>query len=51
MFSKKWEPQKHEFSYPFYQSINYNNLVVTKHMYIFPNSENHGFTSLIILQV
>ena len=51
IFSKKWAPQKHEFSYPFYQSINYNNLVETKHIYVSPNSENRRFTSLIILQV
>ena len=31
MFSNKWVPQKREFCYPFYQSINYNNLIVTKH--------------------
>ena len=43
--------KKREFSYPFYQSINYNNLVATKHIYVSPNSENRGFTSLIILQV
>ena len=29
----------------------YNNLVVTKRIYVSPNSENRGFTFLIILQV
>ena len=51
MFSEKWVIQKGEFSYPFYQSINYNNLVVTKHIYVFPNSESCVFTSLIKLRV
>ena len=45
MFSKKWVPQKHKFSYPFHQSINYDNLVVTKHIYVPPDSENREFTS------
>ena len=51
MFSRKWVPQKREFSYPFYRSINCNNTVVTIHIYVFPNSGNRGFTSLIILRV
>ena len=29
----------------------YNNLVVTKQIYVSPNSENRGFAFLIILQV
>ena len=29
----------------------YNNLVATNYIYISPNSENRGFTSLIKLQV
>ena len=50
-FQKKLVPQKREFFCPFYQSIIYNNLVVTKHIYVSPNSENRGFTYLIILHV
>ena len=50
MFSKKWVPQKREFSYPFYQSINYDNLIVTKHVYVPPDSKNRGSTSLIIFR-
>ena len=37
MLSKKWVPQKREFSYTFYQSMNYNNLVIAKHIYVSAN--------------
>ena len=36
MFLKKWVLQKHEFSYPFFQSISYNNMAVTKQIYFSP---------------
>ena len=32
-FSKNWVLQKSEFSYPFFQSITYKNVVVTKQIY------------------
>ena len=35
----------------FFRSISYNILVVTEKIYSFQNFENHGFTSLIILQL
>ena len=34
LFLKKYIPQKPEFSYPCYQSINYDNLIATKHIYV-----------------
>ena len=32
----KWVIQKHEFSYPFFQSVSYSNVIVTKQMYFSP---------------
>ena len=43
LFSKKCVPQKPEFSYPCYQSINYDNLIVTKDIYVPSKFEHRGF--------
>ena len=50
LFSKKCAPQKPAFSYLCYQLINYDNLIVTKQFTFPQNSENRGFTSLIIFR-
>ena len=49
--SRKWVLQKREFSYPFFQSLSYNNLVVLKQIYFCQHFKSRRFTSLIILQV
>ena len=33
-FSRKWVLQKREFSYPFFQSMSYKNVVVAKQIYL-----------------